>query len=310
MTNRYVAMIKRELWENRSIFVTPAAIASIVVLGVLTAIVLASTFWRELPVVIFGTTNLVDEFDRRVILSIIFGGTSSLFLVALAILTTFYCLDSLYTERRDKSILFWRSMPVTDTETVLSKLVTAVFIIPLITIAAIIATNILNLILISIWVSMKGGDAGFLIWGSAPFIDNWVAMFTAVIALSIWVSPFIAWFLFVSAFTRKWPFLVAFLPPILAMLGERIIFKSTILFSTVVLERGKVPLFSSGLTFEEFFEIFFTDGQVAKGGELIGMLAQIDLAKFFSSPGLWLGLVACGLFTTAAIYVRRFRDDS
>ena len=33
----------------------------------------------------------------------------------------FYCLDALHGERRDRSILFWKSLPVSDLTTVLAK---------------------------------------------------------------------------------------------------------------------------------------------------------------------------------------------
>ena len=132
MIGHQLTLIKRELWEHRSIFVTPVAIAALILLGVLATMVFVPRFTDELDVVIFGATNIADESHRALVLSGIFGGTSSLFLLALAILTTFYCLDALYTERKDKSILFWRSLPVTDAETVMSKLLTAVVVIPLV----------------------------------------------------------------------------------------------------------------------------------------------------------------------------------
>ena len=169
----------------------------------------------------------------------------------------------------------------------------------------IIATHIVNLIITSIWVSMKGGDAGLLIWGSVPLIDNWVAAFIVVMASGIWMSPFIAWFLFVSAWTKRAPLLMAFMPLILIPLLEWIILR-TRFFATAVLDRGDaMPLFRT-LDFEYFFE----EEHWRAGIDSISLLGHLDVVRFISSPSMWGGLVVCALFVTAAIYVRRYRDES
>ena len=149
MIAHLLALVKRELWEHRSIFVTPIAIATIVTLGVLAGLMFAAGFAAELDIVIFGAQNLAGDGERQLALTGFFLGTSWVFIIALAILTVFYCLDSLYAERKDKSILFWRSLPVTDAETVISKLITAIFIIPVVTVLGIIATHLINLIVVS-----------------------------------------------------------------------------------------------------------------------------------------------------------------
>ena len=199
------ALIKRELWEHRSIYVTPAAIAVIVTLGVLAMLMMASGFAKELDLAIFGAQNLAGDAERKAVLTGFFVGTSWVFLVALMFLTVFYSLDSLYAERKDKSILFWRSLPVTDAETVVSKLLVAVIVIPLVTFAAIAVTQILSLIFASIWLKAEGGNAGLLIWQSLDLIDIWGGTFIFIMALPIWLSPFVGWYLFVSAWAKRMP---------------------------------------------------------------------------------------------------------
>ena len=305
MINHYLALVRRELWEHRSIWVTPLAIASVVTLGTLTALVFSGKFAQELDVAIFAAQNIVGDNERRVVLTGFFFVSSQLFLLGLGVLTIFYALDSLYAERKDKSILFWRSLPVTDAETVISKLLTAMILIPAVAIIAIIATHIINLIVTSIWVSMRGGDAGMLIWGSVPLLDNWLAMAIAIFGVSIWMSPFLGWFLFVSAYTRRAPLLMAFLPLILIPMIEGIFTRSTN-FAEAVWGRGaKIPLFAD-MDIERFFE----DGHPQITKEMVSLLAHIDLGKFFTSIDTWLGIIVCGLLTTAAIYVRRFLDES
>lgn len=305
MITNQVALVKREIWEHRSIWVTPAAIAVIVTLGVLASLMFASGFTAELDVAIFGAQNLAGDPERKAALTVFFLSTSWIFIVALMILTVFYSLDSLYAERKDKSILFWRSLPVTDAETVISKLITAIFVLPTVAVMGIIATHIVNLIIASIWVSTKGGDGGMLVWGSVSFLDNWLAAFIVIIASGIWMSPFIGWFLLVSAYTKRSPLLMAFMPLILIGLLEGIIFRSHI-FAENILGRGDgLPIFKT-VDIERFFET--EEWRVGEGAS--SLLAHIDVLQFLTSPSMWAGVLVCGLLSTGAIYVRRFRDES
>lgn len=233
MIGNQIALVRRELWEHRAIFVTPAAIAVIVTLGVLAMLMLASGFAKELNLAIFGAQNVAGDAERRAALTGFFVGTSWLFLVALMFLTVFYSLDSLYAERKDKSILFWRSMPVTDAETVISKLLTAAIVIPAITAVGIWITHLVNLVVFSIWVATKGGDASLLVWGSVSLFDNWVAALVVVLASGLWMSPFIAWFLFVSTWAKRMPIMWAFLPPIVFGLLEWIVFRTKYFLTTI-----------------------------------------------------------------------------
>lgn len=304
MITNQLALIRREIWEHRSIYVTPMAIAIIVTLGVFAMLIFASGFAAELDAVIFGATNIAGETERKAALTLYFLGTSWLFLVALAILTVFYCLDSLYAERKDKSILFWRSMPVTDAETVISKLIIALLVIPVGAIIGIIATHLVNLVVTSVWVSMKGGDASLLIWGSVSLLDNWLAAVIVILATGIWMSPFIGWFLFVSAYTKRAPLLMAFMPLFLLALLEKIILRTHV-FAEHVLGRGDgMPLIRT-----DNIERFFDEEQwrIAEGAT--SLLVHLDIVRFLTSPATWAGIIVCGLLSTAAIYVRRFRDE-
>jgi len=305
MIGHYVALIRRELWEHRAIYVTPLVIGLIVTLGLLTTLMFAGEFEKELNLVIFGAQNVAGETERKAVLTGFFVGSSWLFLLGLGVLTVFYALDALYAERKDKSILFWRSLPVTDAETVLSKLVTAVLVIPAVAFVGILATHIVNLVVTSLWVISKGGDAGVMIWGSVPLLDNWLATFVVLFAIAFWMAPFIGWFLFVSAWTRRAPFMVAFLPLVLVPMIEGIFLRSAH-FAEAVWGRGaKLPIFA-----DIDLETFFDEGQPHIDDQMASLLAHLDIGKFVTHIDLWLGLIVCGLLTTAAIYVRRYRDES
>ena len=271
----------------------------------LAGMVTVSAFDKEVNIALFGATNIAGDAERQAALTVFFLGTSWVFLFALAILTTFYSLDSLYAERKDKSILFWRSLPITDAETVISKLLTAVFVLPLFTVAAIIVTHLVNLVITTGWVIVKGGNAAHLVWGSVTLFDNWAAALIVTVASAIWMSPFIGWFLFVSAFTKRSPLLMAFMPLIIVPIIEWIFFRSKI-FASAVFGRGEViPLFR-----EMDIEHFFDEERMQVNEELVSLLAHIDVGKFLLSPSVWVGVVVCGILVTAAIYVRRYRDES
>ncbi|MBT8091634.1 MAG: ABC-2 transporter permease [Gammaproteobacteria bacterium] len=305
MMGQLFALLKREVWEHRSIYVTPTAIASIVTLGTLAMLMFAGGFAKELDIAIFGATNIAGDAERKIALTGFFIGTSWLFLFAAMVLTVFYTLDSLYAERKDKSILFWRSLPITDAEAVVSKLLTALIVIPLFTTGAIIVTHLVNLLVTSVWVSIKGGDAGHLIWGSVPLLDNWLAGTIVILATAVWMSPFIGWFLFVSAFTKRSPLLMAFMPLVLIPLIEIIFLRSSLFAQAVFGRGGMIPLFR-GMDVDTFFD----KEKLRISEEVVGLLPYIDLSQFLTSLPMWSGVVVCGLFVTAAIYVRRYRDES
>ena len=124
MIQSQIALIRRELWEHRAIYVMPLIIALLVSLIAITGQVTISGFDHAVDMGILGATNL-GENERSAAMNVLMVSLSSTFVFSMWILIAFYALDALYAERKDRSILFWRSLPMTDFETVLSKLVTA-----------------------------------------------------------------------------------------------------------------------------------------------------------------------------------------
>ena len=301
-----LALLERELWEHRSIYVVPIVVAIIMTLAALTGQVSINGM-EHVDIGIVGASNMPDN-ARAAVLSGIMIGLSTTFVFSMWILTIFYALDSLYAERKDRSILFWRSMPSTDLETVLSKLLTAMLVIPLVTFAMILVTHLAVLLFASVWVAARGGSGLTLIWGSVPFFDNWTATLIFVLALPLWLSPFIGWFLFISAFTKRSPFLTAFLPIAILPMLENMLFDTAVFAEAFFVRSIKMPLFIDLRTMERLFED--GDNFALLADAHLSLLGLMDLSGFLTTPNLWLGLIVCGLFTAAAIYVRRYRDDS
>jgi ABC-2 type transport system permease protein len=306
MIQSQFALIRRELWEHRSIYIAPIVIAALMTLTYLTGQVsIDGMKYADLGVV---SVSNIPANARAAALSVVMIGTSTTFIFAMLVLMAVYPLDALYAERKDRSILFWRSIPVTDFETVLSKLLTAMVVIPLVTFAMIALTHLVVLFITSIWISVRGGSGMQLIWGSAPFLDNWTATLIFVLTLPLWLSPFIGWFLFVSAFTKRSPFLTAVLPLVVLPLLEKLLFDSAVFAEAFFVRSIQMPLFIDLEMMAKLIEDAENFQSLANAD--LSLLGLMDIGGFLTTPGLWLGLVVCGLFSTAAIYVRRYRDDS
>ncbi|HZW59287.1 MAG TPA: ABC-2 transporter permease [Woeseiaceae bacterium] len=305
--NIMVALLRREIWEHRSIYVVPAVIGLVVTLMSLTGQVVVSAFDQAVDLAVFGASNLGAR-ERSAAITVLMTAISTPFILAMSVLSVFYLLDCLYAERKDRSILFWRSLPVTDAETVLSKLATALIVIPLVTFLLIVATTLLVLTISGIWLSLRGGSAAQLIWSAAPLAENWLAALVFLLALPLWLSPFAGWFLLVSSWTRRSPLLVAFLPLVVAPMLERILLGTSWLRDAIFVRSGSMPLFRG----VDAAEYLFHDGDQLKLGESSAttLLPLVDLGKFFSSPALWAGFAICALLTAGAIYMRRYRDES
>ena len=304
MIAHQLALIKREIWEHRSIWMTPAIIALVISVAILTGQMSISAYGEHVDIAIAGASN-VDVVHRRVAIMAALGAITGIFAAGAGILMIFYSLDSLYSERKDKSILFWRSLPVTDAETVISKLLTATLMIPIAALAGAFATHLVFMTMSSVWLMIEGGDAGHLIWSSAPIFDVWGAAILTAIATTIWMSPFIGWFFFVSAYTRRMPLLLALLPLIILPLMEIALLPTEFLAKAIGSRFTNMPL--AGVDFGDLFD---DDTLFQLSAENVSMIAALDIGRFFASPEVWAGLVVCGLFATAAIYVRRYRDDS
>ncbi len=303
MIGNQLALIKREVWEHRSIYTAPAAIGIIVALLTLTGQVSVSAFGEAVDLAMIGASN-VDVAHRRAMLTGAFSVVTSVFSFGAWIVMVFYSLDALYAERKDRSILFWRSLPVTDAETVLSKLLVAVVVIPLAFLLTAYATHLVMLLLSSAWVMAEGGNAAHLIWGPAPILDNWAASAIVAFAMTLWLSPFLGWFLFVSAFAKRSPLMIAFLPIAVLPMLEKLLVKTDLIWHAIFVRTFEPPLSDVD------FSAISSEGALPLEASSVSLLAVIDLGKFLSSPSLWAGLVVCGVLTFGAIYVRRYRDDS
>jgi ABC-2 type transport system permease protein len=216
---------------------------------------------------------------------------AALALMAIGLLVAVvYCLDALYGERRDRSILFWKSLPVSDLTTVLSKASIPLLVLPLVTLAATVATHAVMLLASSAVLAASGTSAETL-WRHVPFFDVSVATFAHVVAFhGLWYAPFYGWLLLVSAWAKRVPFLWATLPVVAIGVVEKIAFDTSYVAATL---RDRL-----------------TGGAQLSGSAgpmTLEMMAPEPLGRLVTSPGLWAGFALTAVFLFAAVRLRRSR---
>src|SRR5438034_6203048 len=122
-TRPFYWSVWRELWENHSIYIAPSIVSAIILFGSF-----VGSF--HLP----GRRQnalLLDPARRRAAIELPYDIVAVMLIFTAFIIGVFYCLDALHGERRERSILFWKSLPVSDLTTVLSKTSVPLVILPL-----------------------------------------------------------------------------------------------------------------------------------------------------------------------------------
>ncbi len=269
--------VRRELWENRSIYIAPLAVAALVLFGFLIA-----TIGRAM-----SAPNLAQ---RRAVLEEPYTFAALLIMGTTFIVGVFYCLDALHGERRDRSILFWKSLPVSDLTTVLSKASIPLVILPLLTFVIIVVTQLIMLLLSSAVLVGSGLNVATLWTHSSLFQMSVMLLYHLVAVHALWWAPLWGWLLLVSAWARRAAFLWAALPLLAIGVVEKIAF-NTSHFAAMLGYR-----FSGG-----------AEAVASAPGSVLDPMTHLTPGHFLSSPGLWIGLVVFAAFLAAAVRLRRYQ---
>ena len=265
--------MRRELWEYRSIYIAPLAVAAVFLLGFLIALTLSPAHRHE-------PLDMPYELAAGLIMGTAF------------ILGIFYSLDALYGERRDRSILFWKSLPVSDLTTVLSKFAIPLIILPLLSFAIALVTQFVMLLLSSAVLVGSGLSVGTL-WARMSFFHMSLMLLYHILTVhGLWYAPIYGWLLLVSAWAPRAPFIWAFLPPFVIWGVEKIAFRTS----------HFLGMLQYRLTGPE------PSTTTARSGNLMEMMSALTPVQFFSTPGLWVGLAVAAIFLAAAVRLRRYRE--
>jgi ABC-2 type transport system permease protein len=277
--------VRRELWENRSIYIAPLAAAAVIFFGYAISTVTLPTRMRAILA--------LDAAQQTRAMVVHYSMAASLIIFTGFIVGVFYCLDALYGERRDRSVLFWKSLPVSDRTTVLSKASIPLVVMPAVVIVIALATQLAMRVLATLVLTASGVGAGPL-WTRAPLFQMALVMVYGLTVHVLWHAPLWAYLLFVSSWARRAPFLWAVLPPLALGLFEWMAFQTT--------HFGRFVRYRVAGAMAEAFVLTPAD----KG--LVLRFTQLDPLGFLGSAGLWTGLIAAGALLAGATRLRRNRE--
>jgi len=279
--------VRRELWENRSIYVAPLAVAAVFLFGFM-----ISTFRLAEKM---RTALALSPAQQQKLIEQPYVFAELLLMATTFIVTVLYCLDALQGERRDRSVWFWKSLPVSDLMTVLSKASIPLVVIPLLTFAITVVTQSIILVLSSLVLAAGSGPSVATLWNHLSLFPMWVMLFCHLLFIhGLWYAPIYGWLLLVSGWSRRVAFLWAGLPLLAIGIVEKIAFNSSH-FAAFLGYR-----FGGG-----------TQGNPFTGANMsMDPMKPFNLVEFVTSPGLWTGLIMAALLLAAAVRLRRRRQPN
>ncbi|HTC52103.1 MAG TPA: hypothetical protein VK700_09230 [Steroidobacteraceae bacterium] len=281
-------LIRRELWEHRALWIAPLSVAALLLVG---AIIGKQSF----------DSNMAALPEQR---SAVFGLVVALAALpqffTLGLIVSMYAADCLYTERKDRSILFWKSMPVSDTLTVLSKLLLALVLVPL---GVYLVSAATTLLMTGIYYVRAADHVGGVFWEAGTWLRIQGISLLAVIAGVLWYAPITAYLLLVSAWARRSVWLWVILPPLVIAMMERIALGTHHVWSILMYRMGAVFL-HAGMT-----PPGAPDG-ASQPLTLNMLIANINPLPVFANVDLWLGVLVAALLIVATIRIRQYRDDT
>jgi ABC-2 type transport system permease protein len=278
--------VRRELWEHRSVYLAPLAVAALVLLGSLISVLRLPSKVQDLPA--------DDPAKRHAMVVGPFSMAPAPIMLATFLVGFFYSLDALNGERRDRSILFWKSLPVSDLTTVLSKASIPLLVLPLIAFLLSLVVQAI-LLLQGSAVLLASGLSPAILWGEFRFFQEPLIMLYGLTVHALWFAPIYGWLLLVSAWARRTPVLWAVLPLFAISVMERIAFNTSHFLSLLGYRLA-------GAMQEAF-------AGAPQGGDpgIIDQVSQLSPLNFLSAPGLWTGLAFAAAFLAAAARLRRYR---
>jgi ABC-2 type transport system permease protein len=282
-TRPFYWSVRRELWENRSIYLAPLIVAAVEFFGFMISTIGMPARRRAVL--------LLDPARQHAVIGQPYDVAAMMMIFTAFIVGVFYCLDALHGERRDRSILFWKSLPVSDLTTVLSKATVPLVVLPLISFVIIVATHFVMLVWSS-GVLLSSGLAATT-WTHFNVFKQSLILLYSLVAIALWHAPIYSWLLLISGWARRATFLWAVLPLLAIGFLEKIAF-NTSHFGWMI--RNRLIGFAA--------EAFDFHGRTHPA---IDSLAQLTPGRYLGSPGLWIGLLFAVLFVAGAVRLRRYR---
>ncbi len=285
-TRPFYWSVRRELWENRWIYLAPVAAIGLVLFAVSFYTLGLPKHMRKMAAQ--GAAKLHE------VITMPYNAVAGLVIMASFLIAVFYCLEAFQGERRDRSILFWKSLPLSDRTVVLSKASIPLAVMPLLMFAIVVIAQAL------MWQFMivrllSDRWALSQLWTHLHFGQILIAELYAFIVLALWHAPIYTWLLLVSVTVRRAAILWAVLPFLIIFAAEHIAF-GTHSFANLI-----------GYRFMGWFQEGFYFPP--KGSSIVlDPFQQLTVARLLTAPGLWLGLIFAAAFLVLAVRLRRHRE--
>ena len=336
-THKFKLLLKREFWEHKGgFFWAPIWAGGISLVLTLMALVVAEVAGRRAvasgKMQIDGDIN-INGLDLSALTSKMDAGdlqklaggidistvmSSAWPMVVLAFVVFFYCLGSLYDERKDRSVLFWKSLPVSDRDTVLSKAASALLVAPLIAVGVAIACMFGFLLLLSTFVLLHNGNPMTLVWGPGNPLQLAGSMLATIPVYALWALPTVGWLLLCSAWSKSKPFLWAIMLPVFSGIFiswfdiMNLFDLESGWFWKNIVARGLLSAVP-GTWFDvaHINNAHITSSEAARQIESVHQLLSLKTTySVLLTPQLWIGAVVGAAMIYGAIRLRRWRDDN
>jgi ABC-2 type transport system permease protein len=275
--------VRRELWENRSIHLAPLGVAAFTVAALVTHGV---TMPSHMPGLLANDPANPDS------ALVTYRVAAMLMLITLFVTAAFYCTDALSGERRDRSILFWKSLPVSDRTTVLAKAIVPLVVLPLLTFAAIVAIHLALLLLSAVALLVQGFSVAPL-WRALHLFRTWGALLYALAAMALWHAPIYGFLLLVSGWARRTAGLWAVLPLLALGVIEKLTMDTMRVAALVA--HALIGWYGAAFAPAAREHIPFEPATALTPGRLL------------ATPWLWIGLALAVVLVAAAVRLRRYR---
>lgn len=274
MKNQYLTLAKREFWEHRSLWIAPASAAAFMIVTAIGGILFAPGNVR------FGGMRMDGDVERGMplisdkLMLMTTIGMASVIIIAACVTAAVYLLDCLYAERKDRSILFWKSLPVSDRDSVLVKFGVAMLIVPAGVFVLQLVTNLVLTGLVAM--ASRGSPPWIAMWHFSDWLGAQAQFAGFILVALLWYAPVAAWFMLASVFTSRAPLMFAVLPWVILTISERLVLGTSVVWHFVA-------------------------------GRLTPSQAPLER---LASPGLWIGLAVTAGMLYMVIRLRRYRDDT
>jgi len=317
MFSRLWILIRREIWESPVAFKwTPLIIAGFILLVTILLLIIGAKVDNEQVFTIDGIRMYaqMDDAQQRLMAAGVMFSAGSLFHQIMFLVVVFYLAGSLYDDRRDRSILFWKSLPVSDQMTVASKILTAMVAAPIMYLGGIAFIQLMLVLIASGYGLMADINIFTEVWVPANLPKVWTVTLLGSLVQALWLLPIYAWLMFCSSWAPRLPILIAVLVPVLIGMFQHFwsFFSNFRLpdfnLLWVILERIGRGVMPASIEWEQIVTESQAEPSFVPREDMLMSFKSVGSA--FVSWEMWIGVAIGMLFLAGSVWFRRRATDS